>query len=888
MVPGVAIWCAPLSDRHNKNKTNDSRTYKSRDAIASAADPLSVVGRTLEITDPERVDVVLAGKVTWFDPERSRYCIVESFPSGGGNGGCGEPKESCSHWITVDKLIEAKAMGVQKNGNTFMLEPLPSLEGGETEKDKESGYRENRVKIEKEVAHGEEGFALSEGANSESKQGEHEREGSVAADSEKTMLGEEHTGSAVASKRRRMNIPTSPISPSDAAPAKRAARLDARPHQATARLQPLRPEPVVEASRLLSSQVEGAQPSVEHGVGSESGKDTRSSVEIETLSAATGRRSQQQPRLLPSVQLQDRPDPFSRYPIRGRLRRPTNPAINPSESPVLEGVSSPKRPRVEEDVDQSLTVTTDTVHSGSSEVGNQVSFRQTPQAEFSTEESTVSATGVEPCKLGSICNLQPGWPHGMNLLGQVPVMRVHAVRLPGGGEARYFASAYSSVAESVVFDERSAPRFSFRFEELEEIGLTDRATHAPQPGTNTDLFKDPEWCPGGAPAVLEGQKDVNANAENEAQDGEAALVPPVGELGQGEKGTARGMGEEMTTVDQTSHVSSDGDCVKDGEIGIDTGQANGMPLPRGSDESIGDDVVERAPDMDVQGTEEGAGSNRLAAQTMCQSDINQPILSGDDENGTKAEEAQEMDVSSDGVSCGGFEGAEAASPCVSEDDDEGFDMGWVACRSPHADDAPNSLMLGAGSALSVPPPSTAEMTQALGRQFYDETGGAVEDSESSLDDTPLDEMSEDARTKGGKSTESAAIAKKVLPTKRGEGPMSGLREGMTATESETEMAPQQTGVTLALRSIVREQLQGVLRSAAKGGEAALAGESGNDVERIASDTEDELFHRLYKDSTGGREYKVIYSVARSCCQFMISLRVFFCLFRPWLLCCAVI
>lgn len=874
----------------------------------------------MEITDPERGDVALAGKVTWFDPDRSRYCIVESCPSSGGNSGCGQPKKACAHWITLDKLIEAKAMGVQKNGNTFLLELLPALEGEEAEMDKESAFQENRVKIEqieKEVELGEEGVALSLEGKSDNKRVEHEREDDGAAVVlEKTKSGEEDTGRTMASTRRRMEARASPISPSDDAPAKPAACLEARPRQATAPLQldsqPLRPEPVEvgEASRLPSSQVEGSQPSMGNGVGSESGKYARSSVEIETPSPVSRPRSQQQARLLPSVQLQDQSDPFSRYPIRGRLRRPTNPGFNPNESRVLEGVPSPKRPRVEGGLDQNLTVTTDadpfpvpllglacpretviagsSLQSGPSEVSSQVSFRRTPQARCSTEVPTMSAVGVEPCEHGSTCNLEPGWPHGMKLLGQAPVMSVRAVHLPGGREATYFASAYSGVAESIGFVKRSARRFSFRFEDLEEMEMTDLdnlAKHTPQRGINTGSLNDhPERSPDGARAGWDGGDGLHGNAVSETREGEAP-APRVGGLRQEEEETANDVGEETTPVDQTGDVSSDqtgdvssdggcvedqtgdvpsdgdcvedqtgdvssdGDCAEDGEI--DNGQADPVAPSRGSEGSIGDGV-EKATDNGVQGAAEGAGSNGLASQTACQSDINEPRISGDGENRTTAEGVEYMDVSSDGVSCGGFEGAEAASPCVSEAyDGDGFDMGWVTCGSPCQEDAHEHSTLGAGSAPPAPSPSTTEIPQALGKQFSAETVGAVEESESSVDDIYLDEVSEDASPKAGESTEFIAKTNTALPTTSGGGGKSRSRE------SETETSRQPIGVTLALRSIVREQLQGVLRSASKGGEAALASEDGNDVlERIASAAEGELFRRLYEDSTGGREYKV--------------------------------
>ena len=120
-----------------------------REAKASAADPLRIAGKTIEIADPGQDGaVVLTGKVTWFDQDRSRYCIMTSLSGVGGEGSGGGSSSSgggscsggleatggCAHWLTVEKLIGAKAVRVDlRSGKRFDVEPPPSVEGGEEE-----------------------------------------------------------------------------------------------------------------------------------------------------------------------------------------------------------------------------------------------------------------------------------------------------------------------------------------------------------------------------------------------------------------------------------------------------------------------------------------------------------------------------------------------------------------------------------------------------------------------------------------------------------------------------------------------------------------------------------------------------------------------------------
>ncbi|CAM9435846.1 unnamed protein product [Ectocarpus sp. 4 AP-2014] len=859
--------------RHNKSKVY-GRAGKGRSAVASAADPLSVMGKTIEITDPERDGAVaLVGKVTWFDPNRSRYCIVTSRRVGGDGDSCdsGEPKEGRTHWIAAKKLVEAKAVGLHKNGKTFALEPLPSWEEHRTETDTESGCQDSDVKMEQEehekVAQDSSGLTAEEqGANKEANSKD-------AAGLEETKPEMKQGGTGTVGKRRRTD-PTDPSMPSDESPAKRTAHIGLQSRQARAPLgldsHNLQPE--AESSLSPCLQGEGSQSSAVSGVGSTSEVGNAGScAEMEGRSMAARHPIQEPSRLLPSVHLAEQPDPFSRYPIRGRLRRPTTPVPDPKEPQALEDVPRTKRQRRGEDPDHRVAVAADVGSGPSSSMGltwpgdavvagacnepapgnsGGAQSRFIPQARPSIEVRTVSAAEAEQREGGSAYVLEPGWPHGMQMLAHVPVMRVRTVFVPGGGEAAYYASAFAS-AESVIGNMRSAPRSTFRFEELGELSLTDRVKERPaQRGTMADFLDDHPERSCEPDGTREGRE-----CESSAQGDSGNLSPSrVARLGELHKQQAKEREEEP--LDEASSVSADDDEEEeeDGEItSLFDVRAGAMPPCPGSGKTIDDDGVKMTLGKGGLVAEE-TGSKGLLAHDVHHS--SQSNTTDDSYNATKATDVEEMEVSSDGGSYCGFEVAEAASPCISDDED---DVRWG--RSDDRGDAN-----GTTSALPPSPSSQVDTTANL-QERLTELADCVEGSKSAADTVSKDTSPADDPSIG-----SAATAEQALRDTCKDGNTSRHRQEGSMVERDPEItlkpppAPQQTGVTLALRAIVREQLQGVLRSASKGEEAALANGNGDEViEKIATGAEKELFGRLYKDSTGGREYKAKYK------QLLLSL-----------------
>ncbi len=803
--------------------------------------------RALEIEDPKD-GIALAGKVTWFNPENSKYCILASRQSGdgdggggGGSSGSGEPKEGSAHWISVDKLVEAKAMGVHKNGKRLQLKAPPSVEGHEARTSTESGYQQERVNIQQREAEGESDVP-SQDEQGEIKKEKPPREEGTTADFGGTEKGEEDAGTAIGKRRRDTSCP--PTSGADIAPTKRLARLEVQPRQAKALeldSQPLLPEPGGgEATEAVPLLAEGA-------ASSENGEKS-SSLETER-GVGMAHPIQQQPRFLPSVQFpQQEPDAFTRYPIRGRLKCPTKAIGDPIARRGLEGTPSTKRLRQDVEPHQ------ENVAAGQDGMEPECAKEAVPG-------SPIHSKGGVPRDNCSAFDLEPGWPHGSGL-GLVPVMRVRAVRLPGGGDATYFASAYfASTSQNVVCNKRSSPSFSFGFEEL-ETKLSGGATKQQQSGNIEEVYEPSERVEGNDPA--------ENDAGNKETDGAEVSVAPFARKSGHEEGQSVYTVEE--TARKTKIASSDGGDVEDGEANASSdGGVDCMPSsPRSTDTNGGD--VERASGTGEQGREEGGGVGGQDEQTVPMDASNVLGPKGECNDST---EANEMEISSDGGSCCGFEGAEAASPFISEDedeDDDDFGRGWGLGLD--RGEAPGLSRVGiqshfsgvgdaSSSAVAGPSAGATETTQDLPGRLSTERVGAVESPESPSD---VDAM----RSSDPEDWKQADLGVTVEATNASGGRSnSELVEGGSAVEAGPEIVvanptvPQQTEMIMALRRIVREQLQRVLRSASKGEEAALAGSDGNDVlERIAANSEDELFRRLYQDSTGGREYKVGYSVAR--------------------------
>ena len=934
---------AAAYDRHNKNKPAVSRSRKGREAMASAADPLRIANKTIEIADPGQDGaVVLTGKVTWFDQDRSRYCIMTSFSGVGGEGNGGgsssgdggscsgglEATGGCAHWITAEKLVGAKAVRVDlKSGKRFAVEPPPSVEGGEEETDSESESQGDRIKIEENDNEGERaGVDREESGASPTEEGHKGKMNDTAGDEEQkrdspgSVLENEPDEAellAVARGKHGRGAMVSPPSSPSAAPTKRAARAGMRTRreldlQRTQETEGAAEIPPCTTSRDQSSasvqhdedtsrDEDGACDGSEARDGDEAASENRDTASSAESRNRTPIAQQQRRRLLPSVQVPAPPqaDPFSRYPIRGRLKRPLQPAEF-QESNGVEGVPSAKKRRAGEDEVEELVIP---ATAGSNPTSNEevespdevpaaddyvrrapmppemnecVPFGPTLQSRFSTDVPTASDNAsrnqvVQPLPEQASCTayvVEPGWPNGRDTPGQIPVMRVRTIRLTGGKEAMFFASAHTGVAASVSCGSRSTSRFFFPFERFEEVEAACAHEELPREGEGTDeslVVRSQHPCEpvetqeaGGAGDV---QQDVEAKVEAAKEDvhrvGEVRNPPSSGakeNRGEGSDGDEGLEGDKTGSEVQAAELPKDtmppsppqgGDTseMEDGEIetGPD-GRADIMPpSPRDEEMESVADVIGHGTE-DVLEVEVAEGSNSPPKSVE-----NQTV--GRDSDGTDVVQtrvnmlwSQDMAISSDEQSCGEPEGVETSSYCSFEDV-----LRRAEDTSP-SDEASATTNIGdhacdptgaAGSIVTACSPATAESTEAPQEHL---PGGPLSSRPA---EPTVSVLSDDERT-GVESTEAET-------TTAGQAP-EGLREASTPPSSPD---PQQQAATIALRTIVREQLQGILKSASKGGEAALASGNGAEVfERIAVETEEELFGRIYNHSTGGREYKV--------------------------------
>lgn len=914
-------------NRHNKNNASVGRSRKTRGATPSAADPLRVFGKTIEITDPARDGaIVLQGKVSWFDPVRSRYCVIEyihgrSEGDGGssrrGGGGGGGDAKGWAHWITLDKLVEAKAIGLEKNGTRFALESLVSLEeeedGGvvdQTESETnttESDVQDNvRVKIEEqEEDGGKEGeeesitsSSVEEGANSK-EDAEQDRSGEQKGRREVVRLEEKQASDKDEAHvlMRGTTVPPAAHEP-DPLPQREPQE---EVEQTDSQWPPARDSPREESN--------GAFPVGQNSVpgDSEDGNTATTSIENTKSEPITRRPTQHHQNadvLLPSVQCPETSDSFARYPTRrGRRRCAPSPTLDNNSSFIREGASSlTKRPRLESkdigghagaratvwkpisappspggggtvgggDAPSAVAVST------SVDVNKRTSSpRQSPQEavgrELGAGSKVSGASCVEPIAeraSDSAYSLEAGWPGGMEMLGQVPVMRIRSVPVSGGNaasfKATYFASAYAgATAEISASDKRSArSRFSFPFEELEELNVSHllRGTLQKDSRFAESFFQAARQS---SPGQLGGTRK-RERAEEDARDDAKGGANIDRDFRDSERSGAQDEQEESGGVEPEGYRTEEAILVRD----------TMPPSPRSSEEfsdsmedgemkmlpdGRADIMPPSPPDGDMEQDPVGPGNGDQVTE-----DPNhrpEGALNGDDGQENAADAAEDMEISSDEQSFGSPEEAETASSCCS-DEEVMCDIG--------ADLAQCNAAAAAAATLD-----TAAAPDASLRRPANE-GAIATPFPAASEDSPFQQQQQASAGDWENSQyPSAGAASQLVSAGAGQDEVAMQGEVSSEPPPSVSVAVGERPEVLALRRIVREQLQDILRSASKGREAALSSGDGNAVlEKIAADVEEELFGRLYKDCSGGRAYKVCFMGAFVCMFATASLYLF--------------
>lgn len=765
---------------------------------------------------------------------------------GGDPNGTAEPKEACSHWITVDKLVEAGAMVVLKGGKKVLLEPLPAFEEAETQVDAESTCHDSGLEVEEVRAEREEvgeSVVVSAGDGGE--------KNNAMVSLEEIVSEHKDVGSTLAGKRRRADGPVPLTASSDASAAKRTARADvgSRQERVSPGIDSQSLQPVPETLPLPSPGIEGLPPLAEHRAGSEPETEgIKHSDKIEGRGVTARCPVQQQDRLLPSVHIPEKNDACSRYPIRGRLRRQTQPAFE--DARAIQRKTSMKRQRLASEIDRSLVITveagsdsssgTEQAHNREAEVAgagvrsipsgtsDRVPAHEASLAPASAKVTIASVDAPDVHARASSYGLEPGWPDGMQLLGQVPVMCVRAISVRSDGDAMYYASAFKD-AESAVGHSRSVSRFSFHFEDVEELSLDVRGEHARRHdtiGDSMDSHRDLSPEPDEKQRARESEGITQGDTRNgESRQGEAPHASRVETPRPQIQEEAEHPGE---TVED--HVLPD-DGMEEGEIDALPERQAGTILSANGTATQGSEGDSGNVAQAAQETTTSGGITAQTAATATSNEGNRSSAASIDDK--HIADVEEMEISSDDASYCGFEDVEPALLGTSDDE---------------ASDAGTHVAVGRGGEDAVGHSNVETKTNVPVL--------------SGVESAPL-QSSPSAATKHKAEVQmkSAAGGEQPLRAESCGGSTSGDENEMPAVEREPEsvqsLPPRETEAILSLRSIVRKQLQGVLRSASKGKEAAKACEdASNVIEEIADGAEEMLFRLLYKDSTGGREYKV--------------------------------
>ena len=452
-----------------------------------------------------------------------------------------------------------------------------------------------------------------------------------------------------------------------------------------------------------------------------------------------------------------------------------------------------------------------------------------------TEMGKTEHIEPEPVKNPPAQALRPGWPSGMALLGQVPVMRIRTFPVARGPEIKYFACG-SADAKRVIYDQHSTPRLSFRFEDLEEIRasrpreqiqhvrlVTDVVT-----STNGDCL---EWAHMKSETRQEkGQLRDSSNTRRQGN--------PVHRGDQhSEEQSHREKDEEAVTAaesDPESDASSppsldDVSEMEDGEIETLTdGRAKITPCSP-LDRNMGS--VKKMARMEPEG-----GLVGDANQAEVEDETASGHLAGGNSvrGGEEWSDSEDMEISSDCLSVGEDDQEETGSLMSSDEEiaDEGDD--------PVANSSSDSEEERVDTRDRTTADERADLTKPIGPGSI--CMQAVNNARATV---PQVDASEDF----------------ALQTSAPQEPMAAP----TAAQKVERPQPDDH-----LREIVRRNLE-IRLSAGKVEDWAIVKRTPAGVfNRIAADVEAELFQRLYREKDKGHEYKVCDILLQKLLLFIIA------------------
>lgn len=464
-----------------------------------------------------------------------------------------------------------------------------------------------------------------------------------------------------------------------------------------------------------------------------------------------------------------------------------------------------------------------------------------------------------------------GWP-ALRLMGQVAVMQVRSINISEGRSARYFAGAFAR--RGVAGPKRFGPRISFNFDDLENVhgagdngsaehpsasDLRDRgksiigckrgrgddeaSTGTKSPRRSTSGPEDEkdmeENRPYGADTMPPSPPDTDMESLEDGEietlpDGRADIMPP--------SPSDDGMGTFKDMIlGGTGKGENDGEAPEGRVQGDPTSRKN---LAGGSAKPGEDSTGSNSEDLEISGQqsskESKAGESNEAEPESGR--VEKAGIASQSEREAPGGSAPK-DVCSEtvnGQGCGGVDRAPSRIPPAHpgregvEDREVNFLGGSLSVAVSRADTpvkrTDNIASVSADVVVYDPPWSQSTVSNGATPEQYSNAGKSVGGSQASPNygsqKDPTNAMLEE--TSPGSVTVGNAEPVQPIRSQRDE-------------------------VTLALRSIVREQIEDILLSSSQAGSSS---DEHLTLPRIAEDIEKELFERLYRGGAGERAYKV--------------------------------
>lgn len=486
------------------------------------------------------------------------------------------------------------------------------------------------------------------------------------------------------------------------------------------------------------------------------------------------------------------------------------------------------------------------------------------------EERVVTEQSV-PQESSPAHRVEPGWP-ALELMGQVAVMQVRSINTSEERSARYFAGAFAR--RGVAGTKRFGPRMSFNFEDLENVhGAGDNESAEHLSGSDLrDRGKSIIGCkrardddeantgaksPRRSPRGPEDEKGMEDNRPCGADT--MPPSPPDTDMESLEDGEIETLPDGRADIMPPSPSDGDMETFKDTVLGgtgrgkndgeAQEGRGQGTPTSRknlsgGSAKPGEDSTGLNSEDLEISGQQSSKESK------AGESNEAEPESGGVEKVGSTSQSKREApggsaprDVYSETVNGQGCSGVGRAPSRILpahparegvEDREVNFlgkSSSFAVSRADTPDKRTDNIVSVSADVVAYDPPgSQSTVSNGVTSGQHSNAGKYVGGSQASANSGSQKDPTNAVPEETSPASVTVGNAKPVQPIRS-----------------------QRDDMTLALRSIVREQIEDILFSSSHAGASA---EEHLTLPRIAEDIEKELFERLYRGGSGERAYKV--------------------------------